>query len=95
MQTFRALGAPPPNPRWPPAAGAPPQDPTLRHLGPRLQTPVGLWRLGALPPKPQDSPLHYEFLTTRLGVHLSAGLHLNSGKKSAPILVKTFFLVFT
>ena len=56
MQTFRALGAPPPDPRWPPAAGPPPQDHSLRHLGPRLQTPVGLWRLGALPQNPQDSP---------------------------------------
>ena len=63
MQTFRALGAPPPNPR---ATGS---------WGFRPQIPIGLRRLGAPPLDPQDSPPHCEFLATRLGVHLSAGLH--------------------
>ena len=31
--------------------------------------------LGALPPDPQDSPPPLQMLATRLGVHLSAGLH--------------------
>ena len=52
MQNFRALGAPPPDPR---ASGGP-------------QTPVGLRRLGAPPPDPQNSPPHCEFLATRLDV---------------------------
>ena len=55
MQTFRALGAEPPDPR---ASGG---------WGQSSQTsPIGLRRLGAKPPDPPNSPPHREFLATRL-----------------------------
>ena len=44
MQNFRALGAPPPDPR---ASGG---------WGLCPQTPIGLRRLGAQPPDPQTAP---------------------------------------
>ena len=55
MQNFRALGAPPPDPRASGGWGLCPQTPSLR-------------RLGASPPDPQNSPPHCEFLATRLNV---------------------------
>ena len=59
MQNFRALGAPPPDPHWPPAAGGsdprPPKQPPIANFWLRAwlrpQTP-SLWQLGALPPNP-------------------------------------------
>ena len=54
MQNFRALGAPPPDPR---ASGS---------WGLRPQTPIGLRRLRAPPPDPPKQPPHCEFLATRL-----------------------------
>ena len=58
MQNFRALGAPPPDPR---ASGG-----CFPPLGARPQTPIGLWRLGAPPPDPQNIPPPYcEFLAMR------------------------------
>ena len=44
MQNFRALGA------------LPPGSPASRGWRLRRQTPIGLQRLGALPPDPQNSP---------------------------------------
>ena len=44
MQNFQALGTPPPDPRVSSGWGLCPQ------------TPNSLWRLGAQPPDPQDSP---------------------------------------
>ena len=81
MQTFCALGAPPPDPRASDGWGSAPRPPASGIWGFRPQTPVGLGRLGAPPPETQDSSPHNKFLATRLGVHLSAGLHLNSEKK--------------
>ena len=77
MQNFRALGAPPPEPRASGGWGLCPQTPSLRRLGVwglRPQTPIGLRRLGAPPPDPQNSPLHCEFLATRLVPSESARL---------------------
>ena len=51
---FRALGARSPDPR---ASGG---------WGLCPHTPIGLWQLGALPPDPQNSPPHCEFLAARL-----------------------------
>ena len=82
MQNFQALGAPPPDP-VPPAAGV------------FAPAPIGLRRLEAPPQDPKIIPPHCEFLATRLvpffGEDLFFGLHLNSGEKSVPFLVKTFF----
>ena len=50
MQNFQALGAPPLDPR---ASGG---------WGLCPQTPNSLWRLGAPPPDPQNSPRNCEFL---------------------------------
>ena len=49
MQNFRALGALPPNPKLPVAGGFAPKpfDP---------EGHIDLWRLGAPPPDPQNSP---------------------------------------
>ena len=54
MQNFRALAAPPPDPRASGGWGLCPQTPSLRRLG--------------LRPRPQNSPPpHCQFLATRLG----------------------------
>ena len=66
MQNFRVLGAPPPGPRASGGWGLCPQNPSLRRWELRLQTPIGIRRLGAPPPEPQNSPPHCEFLATRL-----------------------------
>ena len=56
MQNFRALGAPPPDPRASGGWGRCPQTPSLRQLGASPPDPIGLRRLGAPPPDPQNSP---------------------------------------
>ena len=66
MQNFRVLGAPPPDPVPPAAGGFAPKPPASGSWGLRPQTPIGLRRLGALPPDPPNSPPHCEFLATRL-----------------------------
>ena len=66
MENFRALGAPPPDPRASGGWGLCPHTPSLRRLGALPHTPIGLRRLGAPPPDPQNSPPHCEFLATRL-----------------------------
>ena len=78
MQNFRALGAPPPNPQ-PLAAGGFTPKPPLASSG---------WGSA---PRPTGQPPHCEFLATRLGVHLSAGLHQNSGKKVLQFWRRSFF----
>ena len=75
MQTFRALGAPPPDPRASGGWERSPQTPRLRQLGASSPDPRWPPAAGGSAPRPQDSPPHCEFLTTRLGVRLSAGLH--------------------
>ena len=66
MQNFRALVAPPPDPHASSGWGLCPQTPSLRRLGLRPQTPIGLRRLGAPSPDPQNSLPHSEILATRL-----------------------------
>ena len=56
MQKFPALWAPPPDPRVSGGWGLCPQTPSLRRLGARPQTPIGLRRLGAPPLDPPNSP---------------------------------------
>ena len=65
MQSFRALGALPPNPQFPAAGG----------FAPRPPLASGGW--GLRPQTPQTAP-HCEFLATRLG-KMSAFL-LQTGK---------------
>ena len=55
MQNFRALGAPQ-TPVPPAAGGFAPKPPASGSWGLRLQTPIGLRQLGALPPDPQIAP---------------------------------------
>ena len=96
MQNFRALWAPPP------VFGASdgwvlcPQTPSLRQLGSLPPAPFSLWRMEAPPPDAKISPpplriSGYAPDGSIFGEDLFFGLHLNSGKKSVPFLVKTFF----
>ena len=57
MQNFRALGAPPPDPRASGGWGLVPRPPASGGWGLCPQTPIGLRRLGAWPPDPQTAPL--------------------------------------
>ena len=66
MQNFRALGAPPPGTRASGGWGLCPRTPSLRRWELRLQTPIGIRRLGAPPPRTPKQPPHCEFLATRL-----------------------------
>ena len=50
----------------PVAGGFAPKPPASGGWGLRTQIPIGLRRLGAPPPDPQNSPPHCEFLATRL-----------------------------
>ena len=75
MQTFRALGALPPYPRASGGWGRRPQAPSLRQLGASSPDPRWPPAAGGSAPRPPRQPPHCEFLATRLGVHLSAGLH--------------------
>ena len=59
MQNFRALGAPPPDPRA--SGGFAPKPPASGGWGLRPQTPIGLRRLGAPPPDPQTAPIIANF----------------------------------
>ena len=81
MQTFQALGALPPDPRASGGWGSAPrlQPPVSGGFVSRQPLASGGW--GLRPQTPKTVLPHYEFLATHLGVHLSAGLHLNSGKK--------------
>ena len=56
MQNFRALGAPPLDPRAYGGWGLCPQTLSLRRLGAKPPDPIGLRRLGAKPPDPPYSP---------------------------------------
>ena len=64
MQNFRALGAPPLDPRASGGWGLCPQTPSLRQLA----APSPHWprQLRAPPPDPQTALPHCEFLATRL-----------------------------
>ena len=66
MQNFRALEPPPPDFRATGRWRLCPQTPSLRRLGSSL--PDFQWspEAGAPLPDPQNSPLHCEFLATRL-----------------------------
>ena len=59
MQNFRALGAPPPDPRASGGWGLCPQTPSLRRLG--ASPPGPHW-----PQTPETAPSPCEFLATRL-----------------------------
>ena len=63
MQNFRALGLRPQIPVPPAAGGFAHRPPASGSRGLRPNTPIGLRRLGAPPPK---QPPHCEFLATRL-----------------------------
>ena len=99
MQKFRALGAPPPDP-VPPAAGGfapiPPNSPPhyeflATRACPGVLKPEEGWGIYY----PNNLRMVYSTSASPkkiwLCVHLSAGLHLNSGKTSVPFLVKTFY----
>ena len=66
MQNFRALGAPPPDPRASDGWGLCPQAPSLWRL--EASPPDPHWPLaaGGSAPRPPKQPHHYEFLATRL-----------------------------
>ena len=58
VQNFRALAAPPQTPVPPAARGFAPRPPASDSWGIRPQTPIGLWRLGAPPPRlSKQSPI--------------------------------------
>ena len=63
---FERWGLRPHTPVPPAAGGFAPKPPASGGWGLRPQTPIGLRRLGAPPPDPQNSPPHCEFLATRL-----------------------------
>ena len=65
---FERWGLRPHTPVPPAAGGFAPKPPASGGWGLRPQTPIGLRRLGAPPPDPQNSPPHCEFLATRLPV---------------------------
>ena len=72
-QNFRALGAPPPDPRASGGWGLCPQTPSLRRLGASPPDPIGRRRLGAPPPDPPNSPPIANFwLRACLILHISA-----------------------
>ena len=56
MQNFRALGAPPPDPRASDGWGLRPQTPSLRQLGASPPDPHWPPAAGAPPPNPRNSP---------------------------------------
>ena len=61
------MGAPPPDPRAYGGWGLCPHTPKpLAAGGLRLQTPIGLRRLGGSAPRHPKQPPHCEFLATRL-----------------------------
>ena len=95
MQIFQALGAPPPDPRISGGWGLRPQTPSLRHLG--ASSPDPRWPLaagGSAPKPPRQSP-PMRIFGCAPGCAFERRSPLEFGKKSAPVLVKTFFLVFT
>ena len=63
---FERWGLRPHTPVPPAAGGFAPKPPASGGWGLRPQTPIGLRRLGAPPPDPQNSPPHCEYLATRL-----------------------------
>ena len=65
---FERWGLRPHTPVPPAAGGFAPKPPASGGWGLRPQTPIGLRRLGAPPPDPQNSPPHCEFLATRLAM---------------------------
>ena len=83
MQTFRALGAPPPAPVGLRRLGAPPPDP---QDGPPLR--ISGYASGCA--FERRSPLESGKKCSSVGENSFFGLHLNSGKKSVPFLAKTF-----
>ena len=66
MQNFRALGAPPPDPRASGGWGLCPQTPSLRQLGASPPDPHWPPAAGGSAPRPPKQPPHCEFLATRL-----------------------------
>ena len=66
MQNFRALGAPPPDPRASGGWGLCPQTPSLRQLGASPPDPHWPPAAGGSAPIPPKQPPHCEFLATRL-----------------------------
>ena len=68
MQNFRALGAPPPDPRASGGWGLCPQTPSLQQLGASPPDPHWHPAAGGSAPRPPNSPPHCEFLATRLFV---------------------------
>ena len=66
MQNFRALGAPPPDPRASGGWGLCPQTPCLRQLGASPPDPHWPPAAGGSAPRPPTQPPHCEFLATRM-----------------------------
>ena len=66
MQNFRALGAPPPDPRASGGWGLCPQTPSLRQLGASPPDPHWPPAAGGSAPRPPKQSPHCEFLATRL-----------------------------
>ena len=66
---FERWGLRPQTPVPSAAGGFAPKPPASGGWGPCPQTPIGLRRLGAPPPDPQNSPPHCEFLATRLVIY--------------------------
>ena len=66
MQNFRALGAPPPDPRASGGWGLCPQTPSHRQLGASPPDPHWSPAAGGSAPRPPKQPPHCEFLATRL-----------------------------
>ena len=94
MQNFRALEAPPPDPCASGGWGRSPQTPSLRQLGasspdPRWPPATG----GPRPPRQPPPPLRISGYA--LGCAFERRSPLELREKSAPVLVKTFSLVFT
>ena len=95
MQSFQALGAPPPDPVPPAAGGFAPRTPASGSWG-LCPSPHWPSAAGGSASRPKNQPPpHCEFLAMRLVPFFDEdfffGLHLNSGEKSVPFLVKTFF----
>ena len=66
MQNFRALGAPPPDPRSSGGKGLYPQTPSLWQQGASPPDPHWPPVAGGSAPRPPKQPPHCEFLATRL-----------------------------